>query len=110
MHKGAVVAAVVVGGVVILGIAGYAMASSKPVILPNLGPPPPPPAPDSLGRYIVQEGGRALDQLGHSDIVKTYTGGEKAGSYILKTVATGGLYSTGKGAVSVGKKIWNSIF
>jgi hypothetical protein len=107
MAKGAVVAAVIVGGVVILGIAGFAAASTKPVILPDLGPPPPPPPPDSLGRYLVQEGGKALDELGHSDIVKTYTGGEKAGPYIVKNLATGGLYGTGKGAVNVAKKIYS---
>lgn len=110
MSKGAVVAAVVVGGVVILGFAAMASASTKPVILPDLAPPPPPPPQDSLGRYIVQEGGKALDELGHSDIVKTYTGGEKAAPYIIKNLATGGLYGTAKGAVNVGKKIWSSIF
>lgn len=109
MSKGAVIAAVVVGGVVILGGAALAMASGKPSY-PNLAPPPPPPPQDSLGRFIVREGYAALDEFGHSNVVTTYTGGEKAGSYIAKNLATGGLYGTVKGGVNLAKKAWNSIF
>ena len=108
MTKGAVVTAVVVGGVVILGGAAIAMAyTSKPVVRPFVAPPPPPPPPQTIGGLIATAGGQLLDQLGHNDIVKTYTGGESAGSYIVKNVATGGLYGTAEGAKNVAKKVWS---
>lgn len=110
MSKGAVVAAVVVGTVVIIGGAALAMASTKPNPYPDLAPPPPPPPQDSLGRYLVREGGAFLDELGHNDYVKSYTGGEKAAPYVVKNLATGGLYGTVKGGVSLAKKAWNAIF
>jgi len=110
VSKGAVIAAVAAGAVVILGGAALALASSKPNPYPNLGAPPPPPPVDSLGRYLVQQGGAALDELGHNDYVKTYTGGEKAAPYIVKNLATGGLYGTAKGVASTAKKIIGSLF
>jgi hypothetical protein len=106
MSKGAVVTAVVVGGVVILGAAVLAFASSRPVVPgKQYIPPPPPPAPLTPGQLIVQTGAAVLDKLGHSDVVTGVTGGENAKGYIVKNVATGGLYSVYAGAKSVGSKI-----
>ena len=110
MSKGAVIAGVVVVVVVIVGGGALAMASSKPVILPDLAPPPPPPAPPSLGTFIVGQGFDLAKDAYNNPYVKTYTGGEAAAPYIVKNVATGGLYGTAKGIVNVGKKLLGSIF
>jgi hypothetical protein len=105
MSKGAVIAAVVVGGVVILGGAALAMAAPKPVIYPDLGPPPPRPPVDSLGKALVQEGskfvGEVVDEIRDSDSKKEFA---------AKCAATGGLYCGYKETVYVAKKIWNSIW
>lgn len=106
------ITAVVVGGVVILGgtVIAFAAGSKPAVGGPQYIPPPPPPPPLTPGGLLVTAGGQLLDQLGHNDVVTTYTGGEKAAPYIIKNIATGGLYGTAKGAVNVGKKIISSIF
>jgi hypothetical protein len=105
MSKGAVIAAVVVGGVVILGGATLAMAAPKPVILPDLGPPPPAPPRDSLGQAIVKEG--------FAEASKAYeglTGSKLTPKTVALDVATGGIYSNAKVVTNAAKKVWNSIF
>jgi hypothetical protein len=105
MSKGAVIAVVVVGGVVLLGGAALVMAAPKPVIYPDLGTPPPRPPVDSLGKYIVQQGAKFVDEA-----IDEVRGGDSKAEFAAKCAATGGLYCGYKETVYVAKKIWNSIF
>lgn len=109
MTKSKVIVFVVVGGIVLVGGAALAMAatSAKPVVRPPLGPPPPPPPDGSLASRLLTG---AYDELNKDPYINMYTGGEDAKSYIVKNVATGGLYGTAKGIKNVGTKIWHSIF
>lgn len=109
MSKGAVIAGVVVVVVVLVGGGALAMASTKPVIRPDLAPPPPPPAPPSLGQAIVSEGFDLYTEANKNPYVKTWTGGASAPSYALK-YAVNPIIPAAIGIKNVAKKIFSSIF
>jgi hypothetical protein len=109
MSKGAVIIATVVGGVVVLGLAGAAFASgNKPLILPDVGPPPPPPPVDTLGSALVHEGGKVLEEVGKNEYVDAYRGGSWGNA--AKEYAINPYYAAAKGGARLAKKVWNSIF
>lgn len=93
MSKGAVVALVVGGAVLLVGGIAYAASPSAASLRPAL-PPPPPPPPPSLNQTIYQAGADAT-KLGLS-VYEKATGSKLTGKDVALTVATGGIYPQAK--------------
>jgi hypothetical protein len=90
MSKGAVLVAVGVGAVILIGGVAYAFAADSKPIPPPLVPAAPPPPPPSLNGTIYAAGAAAANQG-----VKAYeaaVGHKLTAKDIIYNVGTGGLY------------------